>query len=83
MRILIPALLLAACTITLAQEAPVPDPGPTKTVAYERLKLGEYWYGMYLPDGTTEGYSRLKFSETKDDGLHCDWELHISYDGGN
>ena len=58
-------------------EVPIPSPRPNLA----RMKLGEYWYGMYLPDGSTEGYARLSLRDTKQEGVHCDWELHISGEG--
>ncbi|MDC1143005.1 SRPBCC domain-containing protein [Planctomycetota bacterium] len=84
-------LLLLTVSVVGAQDAaPMPEEResvqPKEATAdsdLARLKLGEFWYAMHTPDGGTEGYARLKFSETKQGGLHCDWELHITYSGGN
>lgn len=70
------ALLLLASSVAVAQDEPAYN-----KPAFRKPKLGEFWYGMYRPDGSAEGYSRLKFSETKQQGLHCEWELHISGEG--
>ena len=85
-------LLPILTTLIIAQEEPpmppVAEPTPdqpaesTSSASFTRMKLGEFWYGMYLPDGTTEGYARMSLRETKQGGVHCDWELHIAYDGG-
>lgn len=79
--------LLIPATLTIAQEeppmpVPAPDEKPAET-QFTRMKLGEFWYGMYLPDGTAEGYARINLRETRQGGVHCDWELHIAYDGGS
>jgi uncharacterized protein YndB with AHSA1/START domain len=72
-------LLLIPTTLTIAQEEP---PMPKPTVEFTQMKLGEFWYGMYRPDGTAEGYARINLRGTKQGGVHCDWDLHIAYDGG-
>ena len=79
-------LLLFVVSAAVAQEAPPPpppaDPAPAPAVPkLARMKLGEFWYGMYTADGTTEGYARMQFRDTLQKGVHCAWELHISGDG--
>ncbi|MBZ0137903.1 MAG: SRPBCC domain-containing protein [Planctomycetes bacterium] len=77
-------LLIPAKLTTAQEEPPLPEPAPEPAKAeLTRMKLGEFWYGMYLPDGSTEGYARMSLRETKQGGVHCDWELHITYDGGS
>lgn len=92
MRFALCLLLLIPTTLIIAQEEPpmppAAQPAPDESddssadTFFTRMKLGEFWYGMYLPDGTTEGYARMSLRETKQGGVHCDWELHIAYDGG-
>lgn len=78
-------LLLIGCAVSVAQDAPepVPEPAPEARPAPElqQMKLGEFWYGMYTPEGEPEGYARINLRDTKQGGVHCDWELHISGEG--
>jgi uncharacterized protein YndB with AHSA1/START domain len=70
--------LLIAATFIAAQDAP-----PAPSTATPAIKHGEYWYGMYLPDGTTEGYARIHAAAADVGGTRVEWELHIAYEGGS
>ncbi|MBK8205416.1 MAG: SRPBCC domain-containing protein [Planctomycetes bacterium] len=73
-------LILLSATTMLAQDPPAE--GEDIPAAKPAARVGEFWYGMYLPDGTPEGYARIVTTETKQGGKHFYWELHLAYEGG-
>ncbi|MCA8915569.1 MAG: SRPBCC domain-containing protein [Planctomycetes bacterium] len=79
-------LLLLVVSAVVAQEAPPTpppaDPAPAPAVPkLTRMKLGEFWYGMYPTSGGTEGYVHVVLRDTAQQGVNCDFDLHISDDG--